>query len=245
MIAIYMVYKAHHDTIKSYDIVDERLPKNFNGFSVFFISDIHRRKINKRTLKKFTDKVEFVLIGGDLTERGVPFERVRENIRRLKYFDAPIYFVWGNNDYELETDQLRKLLKEEAVIILADTSIDITKQEETITLVGFDCCKGNTLLKATKEAHGAYYILAVHIPDAFHKLSETEKAQIHTVLAGHTHGGQIRLGRFGLYERGGYTQSNQTNVVISEGYGYTGLPFRLGTDAQCHLLTFKNMPKGK
>ena len=39
---------------------------------VFFISDIHRRKIPDTLIKTLIGKVDIVIIGGDLTEKGVP-----------------------------------------------------------------------------------------------------------------------------------------------------------------------------
>ena len=55
-------------------------PKSFGKINLFFISDIHRRMISEKIIEQVQGKVDVVIIGGDLTERGVPFERVKENI---------------------------------------------------------------------------------------------------------------------------------------------------------------------
>lgn len=237
----YMIFRAHHDTIDYQVIVDQQLPEGFNNFRVFFIADIHRRNINEQTLNSIKLKIDIVLIGGDLTEKGVPLNRTKKNIQKLKKFAAPIFFVWGNNDYEVPIDSLIHLLHEENVMILQDTSKDIVRNGDEISLVGFDYHKDNDdhHLINWEKIQGKYTLLLTHKPSSFYQLPPYEKEKIHTVLAGHTHGGQIRLFGLGFYQKGGLTTHFQTNIFVTEGYGYTFLPFRLQTRAECHVLTFK------
>src|SRR5690625_5188862 len=210
----YMVFKAHHDQIHYQTIYDEQLPERFEGFQVFFIADIHRRKINDKTLQSIQEKIDIVLIGGDLTEKGVPIQRTQRNIQKLKTFEVPIIFVWGNNDYEVPSAQLIKLLKAENVIVLKDTLKRIVRNEDIISIVGFDYYKDNH--DAPKfnwqETKGSYTILLTHKPSSFYHLTKKERHSIHTVLAGHTHGGQIRFFRLGLYQRGGLDMHQGTNI---------------------------------
>lgn len=247
LLITYMVYLAHHDKINYTTIFDKRLPTSFNNFQVFFISDIHRRNINENTLQSITQKIDIIIIGGDLTEKGVPLERTKANIAKLKKkWNVPIYFVWGNNDYEALPEKIHMLLVKENVTILTNTNKDIKKGNSTISLLGLDCCRYKVarLDLAQQEAKGDYFILITHAPSAFIELDYPNQDKIHTVLAGHTHGGQIRIFGFGPYERGGYLKHRNTNTFISEGYGYSKLPFRLGTNAECHVLTFKeNTPE--
>ncbi|PAV29521.1 hypothetical protein CIL05_11695 [Virgibacillus profundi] len=239
---IYMFFKAHHDTIDYRTILDERLPSNFNNFRIFFISDIHRRNINETTIKSIKQSIDAVIIGGDLTENGVPLKRTSENIKKLKRWNAPIYFIWGNNDYEEQPEKIHSMLLEENVTILANNHKDIVRGNETISLLGLDCCTYSEarIDLARKDAAGEYFILTTHAPKAFDELDSMLKNSIHTVLAGHTHGGQIRIFGYGPYERGGFQKSRYTNKLVSEGYGYTTLPFRLGTKSECHVITFSN-----
>lgn len=75
-----MVYRAHHDIIDYRTIYDKRLPDAFNDFRIFFISDIHRRHINDNTLRSIKEEIDLIIIGGDITERGVPPTRVKMNL---------------------------------------------------------------------------------------------------------------------------------------------------------------------
>src|SRR5690625_3543123 len=113
---LFMIFKAHHDIIEYRSIIDSRLPEAFDKYCIFFISDIHSRKISINTLQTIKSDIEMVVIGGDLTEKGVPIERTRQNLRTLKQFGVPIYFIWGNNDYEIKSKDLDQVLHEENIV---------------------------------------------------------------------------------------------------------------------------------
>lgn len=239
---LYMVYLAHHDTIDYRTILDERIPAGFDQFQIYFISDIHRRKIKQSTLNKIKKSIDLVIIGGDLKEKGVPLIRVKHNLQLLKIWGKPIYFIWGNNDYEEKPEALYELLKNENVTILANESERIYAENGAhINLVGLDCCryKEARFDLATKDLEESYTVLITHAPSAFYDLSKEEKNDAQLVMAGHTHGGQIRIFGYGLYEKGSFQTIKSTTILVSEGYGYTRLPFRLGTKSECHVLTFK------
>lgn len=242
LVITYMVYLAHHDTIDFRTIIDEDLPGGFESFRVFFISDIHRRNLKQSTLNKITDNVDIIVIGGDLREKGVPFARTRNNLKMIKNWNKPIYFVWGNNDYEEKPETLYTLLKDEGIEVLANkTKCMEASNGERLHLVGLDCChyREARFDLAIEGNEVAYTILITHDPSAFYELTENEQDDVDTVLAGHTHGGQIRIFGFGPFESGGFKREGNTNVFVSEGYGYTTLPFRLGTKSESHVLTFK------
>ncbi|WP_237566180.1 metallophosphoesterase [Oceanobacillus massiliensis] len=237
-----MTYKAHHDTLDRRTIVDERLPDEFNGFRILFISDIHRRRIRKSTLIKAHSAIDAVVIGGDLTEKWVPVNRTRQNLKVLKNFDAPIYFVWGNNDYDAGQEKISSLLAEENVSILKEAKTTFSRNNSSLTLIGLDYREDEREGTgfALDDNQEGYIILTAHSPSTFDELPETEQHKIHTFLSSHTHGGQIRIFGYGPYQRGGYQVDQTTHRLVSEGYGYRLLPFRIGTKAECHEITFRN-----
>jgi len=243
LLILYMIWLAHHDTLTNETVVSENVPEAFHDFTIFFIADIHRRTIREQTIYSFETTVDAVFIGGDLIERGVSFERMVANIRTLKHYQAPIYFVWGNNDYETVPKKIIDLLTAEKVIILEDTVHKIHRGSEYLNLVGFDFYydKQSQPLVNWQLVDQSYTILLAHKPSAYEHLHADERAKIDLVLAGHTHGGQIRLFGFGLYKNGGFSKMDHTTLFVTEGYGYTLLPFRLGTKSQCHLITLKHI----
>lgn len=234
-----MFFVAHNDKLTFEIFHHDNLPNAFHDYHIFFIADVHTRLIKEETLNKVTEKIDVVLLGGDLIEKGVPFSRLQQNIVKLKRWGAPIYFVWGNNDLETIPTKIVRLLKEEHIILLEDTIETLQKGNETIQLVGFDYYRDDTIRNIQWEKLHSFTILLTHAPSAYYLLNEMEQRAFHIVFAGHTHGGQIRLFNFGLYNKGGARKVNNTIVFVTEGYGYSFLPLRLQTSAQCHCITLK------
>ncbi len=234
-----MVFKAHHDIIDYRSIKLNATDEAPSPLKIFFISDVHRRRIKIKTLNNIKESFDVVIIGGDLVEKGVPMKRVEENIVRLRLFDVPIYFIWGNNDYETKHSELRTVLLDNGVIILNNETATIEKDKTTFNLIGVDCCHMGhpNIQQGLDNAWGNYTILLTHDPHFISELTKSQFTKLDLVLAGHTHGGQIRILGFGFYTSGGCTRLLNTPIMVSEGYGYTKLPFRLGTNAECHVIT--------
>ncbi|WP_085992007.1 metallophosphoesterase [Oceanobacillus senegalensis] len=241
ILLFYMIYKAHRDKINYQTVIDEKLPTVFEGFRIFFISDIHKRRIKKTTLEKISGNIDIVVIGGDLTEGNVPFKRTEENLELLKRWNVPVFFVWGNNDYEKDYNQFLALLEKVGVTVLSNSSKSIVKNNQVMTIIGLDCStyRDTRIDLASHETAGQYNVLLTHMPSSYFQLNNGDRLNINIVLAGHTHGGQIRIFDLGIYEPGSIMKYQNASVLISEGYGYTLLPFRLGTSAECHVVTIR------
>lgn len=235
---IYMVYLTFSDTI-TYEVFEfEQLPETFSNFTIFFIADIHRRKVNIKTLLKVKERIDLVMIGGDLVERGVPLKRMQENIRLLKHWKVPIFFVWGNNDYEVDIEEMTEILHEEKVIVLKDSYVKMKREIDEINIIGLDYDENFKKFPNVNwnNIDESFTLLLTHHPVSFYELDEQMKQKVDLVLAGHTHGGQIRFFTFGLYPKGGIYYDANIPIFITEGYGYTLLPFRFQTNAQCHVI---------
>ena len=94
LLVVYMVTEAFQNNVQYHTFEFNNFPKSFKKLRLFFISDIHRRNIHSSIIKQSLGKVDFVIIGGDLAEQGVPLTRIDENLRKLKML-GPIYFIWG------------------------------------------------------------------------------------------------------------------------------------------------------
>nr|WP_198508234.1 metallophosphoesterase [Bacillus alkalisoli] len=237
----YMFKQAFADNVTEETILIEDFPKTFGELKIFFLSDVHRREITDEVLSKVKKKVDIVVIGGDLTEKKVPFARVEANLQKLKTIGAPIYFVWGNNDYETDFRTLDAILLQHGVKVLDNTAVTFESREgEYIQLLGVDELsveKDNLSLALSDCRTDSFKILAAHNPEIIEKFTEEEK--ISFVLCGHTHGGQIRIFGFGPYEKGKLHVLSHTKLFISNGYGTSLLPLRLGAPAETHILTLK------
>ncbi|RAZ79124.1 phosphoesterase [Planococcus halotolerans] len=206
--------------------------KGFRPFRMIFIADIHRKKLPEDFI---TLPVDVIIIGGDLTERGVPMKRTADNLRILTEA-APVYFIWGNNDEEVGERNFRKLLNHFQVKILDNESVELFGNPH-LKLVGVDFFndREEKLEKAFSKVEEDDAVLFVsHTPAVFKYLRAAKGPGI--MMAGHTHGGQIRFGRIGLYKKGALKKTASGYELVTNGYGTTSLPLRLGAEAQYHIL---------
>jgi predicted MPP superfamily phosphohydrolase len=240
ILLFWMVKQAFLNKVVKQELWFTDFPASFGKVSIFFISDIHRRIVSEKIISEVKGQVDMVVIGGDLTEKGVPMDRVKKNIERLRSL-GPAYFVWGNNDYEADFHELDVILFENGIKILDNTAAVFESEEgDKLSLLGVDDLSQNrdridlALMDAEKNS---FKILACHYPKIMEKINP--EYGISLVLSGHTHGGQIRLFGFGLYERGKIKKYHKTTLLISNGYGTTTIPLRLGAPAECHLLTIR------
>lgn len=188
-------------------------------------------------MEKIPDKVDLVIIGGDLTESGVPFSRVEGNIKLLRKL-GPTFFVFGNNDYEVGKNELENLLFKNNIVFLNNTSTSFTSANgEKIVLVGVeDTSKRRDKLHHALEhtSPSDFKILVSHNPDIYKKIGPKDGISI--ILSGHTHGGQIRFFGLGLHEKGKLHNLENSYLLVSNGYGTTSLPLRLGAPAEANYI---------
>jgi uncharacterized protein len=237
VLLLYMFIEARKNHLTKHHIELNNFPKRDGSLSIFFISDIHRRKISTRLLEKLPEKVDLVIIGGDLTESGVPFSRVEENIKLLRKL-GPAFFVFGNNDYEVGKNELENLLLKNNIVFLNNASTSFTSANgEKIVLVGVE----DTSMRKDKLHHALehtspfdFKILVSHNPDIYKKIDPKDGISI--ILSGHTHGGQIRFLGLGLYEKGKLHYLENSVLLVSNGYGTTSVPLRLGAPAEANYI---------
>ncbi|PEW73204.1 metallophosphoesterase [Bacillus cereus] len=238
LLLLVMYKEAMRNTVLEHTLVFKEFPKSFQKVNVFFISDIHRRVISNLLIEQVKGKVDLVIIGGDLAEKGVSLSKISANIQKLREI-APVYFVWGNNDYEIEYHELDTLLLENNVKVLDNTRVVFESElGEKICLLGIDDVglhrdRLDLALADCKE--DGFRILVSHNPDIIKKMSGNE--QISLVLSGHTHGGQIRLFPSKKYLKGGVYNHLNTILFVSNGYGTTLIPLRFRAPAQTHIIT--------
>lgn len=235
---LYMLKEAFFNQVCYHNLSFSELPASFSEMKIFFISDIHRRKISKRIIEEVAGKADMVIIGGDLAEKKVPLQRIKENLIELKKI-GPVYFVWGNNDYEVDNELLSNLFNELGVSVLLNKVVNWESSEgDLFHLIGIDdLIEGEVRLEPVlmKTKKQGFRLLVSHNPEIIHEI--IPEHEIHLVLSGHTHGGQIRIFGFGPYEKGGIKKVGKTTLFVSNGYGTTAVPFRLGAKAETHLIS--------
>lgn len=205
--------------------------------TVFFISDIHRRKIDTKLLMKIREghEIDAVIIGGDLAEKGVPLARIAKNVGRLASL-GPLFYVWGNNDREVGEQQIRNIIIRFGGRILDNDNAAIPGHPGWGICGTDDPSSRNVDIDSALRSVDQYkdVIVAVHTPALFRKVEQVHRPRL--MLAGHTHGGQIRIGKWGLQEKGVFSLDEGRAKLISNGYGTSTLPLRLGAMPECHVI---------
>lgn len=223
----YMFVMAKQSRVKNIHITLPDLPVAFHEFSIYFLSDIHRRRLSTAMLAQVTNP-DLIIIGGDLTEKGVPIERVSDNLRKLSLLKCPVLFVWGNHDLQVDPYKLRELLGRFSIQILTNDLYTITKDGEQLDLIGVhDATNALDVLEIPLlGAKAPNRLLISHNPQVTNKIKAHHRIPL--VISGHTHGGQVRFFGWGIRELGGVKQLDDTTLILSNGYGTTRYPLRLG-----------------
>ncbi|PLS07414.1 metallophosphoesterase [Bacillus halotolerans] len=233
---MYSVAKGNHLKIHTFTLSKM---KGKPPLTIFFISDIHKRIVDHGLLEEAQGhQPDLVIIGGDLAEGGVSCSRIEENVRRLAGLRVPVMFVWGNNDYEISQRELYAIFKTHRIITLRNESVPFTYNGHTITIAGVDDIRMemDDYEEAIKEIDGNQVnVLVCHNPEIHQQINETDGIDV--IFSGHTHGGQIRFGKFGPYELGTTGFVKNAAYLISNGYGTTKVPLRLGAEPEAHIVT--------
>lgn len=237
---VYMYKEAYENRVVYHELIFPHFPEGFGKIQIFFISDIHKRIIDDSIVTEVKGKADMVIIGGDLLEKGVSLSKVKTNLMKLKEI-GPVFFVWGNNDYEIDYHLLDAVLLEHGVKILDNTAAVFESEEnERFVLLGIDDIsqeRDRLDLALLDAGSDGFKVLVSHNPKVMNQIQEEQ--HISLVLCGHTHGGQIHIFGFSPFKKGGIEKIENTLLFISNGYGTTKLPLRLGAKAETHLISLR------
>lgn len=230
-------------------IVNKKLPKSFHGFKVVHFSDVHYGKtINKSNLEKIVNKINMiepniVLFTGDLIDKDVNVtDSLIDELTTVLSTIEPShgkYAVKGNHDYKY--DGYVDIMNASGFNTL-DNSYDLIYNDvdEFIYLGGMSSglqtiIDYNKLLEyfnLESVNKDIFRIMLLHEPDNIDKLLTYQNMDL--ALAGHSHGGQIRIPFVGAIVKNNgakkypedYYKINDTKLYVSFGLGTTTYPFR-------------------
>lgn len=175
------------------------LPPAFDGYAILHLSDLHLTKfglLESRLVKLLSDlEADLCVITGDITQTpdaAEAFRRICSSIRRR---EPTIYAVLGNSEHKpwTDTDLIVKAFSRENVQFLINSSQVVSCGSDRVVLVGVDDaynCLDDVDLAFSGVDPDEFVIFLTHCP------STTPKAidrGADLILAGHTHGGQVRL----------------------------------------------------
>ena len=246
---IYTFFEARILRVKKHSVYSEKLPSEFDGYTIAFISDLHNYSRKGLRIRRLVSKInllnpDIVLIGGDFNSNSSPDPEVC--YRELSEIQAPKYAVLGNHDYVPHEELAKSFIKKYGIGNINNKSFWVRRGNSKIKIGGMDDYwlgypYPESFLHDLSEDD--FSILVCHNPDFFEVF---EMKRVSLALAGHHHGGQCSF--FGLWapmvrsEFGRkYTKSRKldcgTEFICSNGIGTSHLPVRFCAIPEINYIT--------
>lgn len=251
-----------HITFTSHD-----LPPYFDGYRLVQITDFHLGSfppgndfVQKVVDATNNEEPDMILFTGDLVNNQA--SEVEPYLDTLGQLHAPdgIYSIWGNHDYcEYGNNHSIGALKRNRRMLygyqeslgwhqLMNEHHVVSHGMASIAVIGVEnpgqppFTNRSNLKKAMKGLNpDMFKILLSH--DPHHWRREVVGKKIQLTLAGHTHAGQLKIGkwtpaRMAFKEWGGAYRIGEQMLYVSSGIGGS-FPFRLGAWPELTVITLK------
>lgn len=252
LLSTYSIWNASHTRVYHRDIT---LPNLVEPMRIAHLSDTHFGHFwGESTAEKLAElvkreNVDALLITGDMFDG-----RVRLNADVIKPFTelgVPVYFAEGNHDGYSGSDDIKRLLVDNGIIVLANEKVDF----KGLQIVGLDYLLPDK--DSADTFHGSLSsetiqsvlptldidpkrasLLMHHNPVGAKYAAENG---INLYLAGHTHAGQLFPATLVAelmfeYNKGLYRYDDNMQIYVSQGTGTFGPPMRLGTHSELTIL---------
>lgn len=234
-------YNRTHYTAEFYQVHSRKLTESFR---IVFLTDVHLREYGEDNCDLVQDirnlDPDLILLGGDMVVYGIPdYDNMLSLCRQLSSI-APVCGVLGNHEdemYFLDNDKdLVQRFTDAGVTLLRNEEATYTIHDNVISILGVEGAPESFRQYGAKEfmdreeqdTNYDFRICLTHVPTYFP--DELENYSFELGLAGHTHGGIVRLpkigplysseeGFFPEYASGTYTLSNGATLIVSRGLG--------------------------
>ncbi len=236
--------------ITRYIIEDDEL----KGLKIVFPCDFHIRPYQYNKLKKIIELVnkenpDIILSVGDFvsghTEKSTLPIKITINELGNTKSKYGFFTVLGNHDGWYGKEKIIKELEKNNIKVLENSNIRLAVKGKDIYIAGVeDIFTGNPNLFEALQDTKTPVILLTHSPDIFPKLSK----KVNLTLAGHTHGGQVKLPILGpIYTSSkyrkkyasGFIEENGQKMIVSKGLGESILPIRFNCPPEIVVIEFK------
>lgn len=215
------------------------------------LSDLHTRGLGvpERKLLRILseEKPDAIVITGDsLADPFGNYTNVLKVYRKLAALHPPlgIWFVRGNWEMLRPLPHEREFYREAGVHLLVNQSAELAPD---VWLIGlndplFGAANLNQAFRGVPA--NAYKIAAFHEPFFFPRIA----ADVNLVLAGHTHGGQVRIpfvkpfwlpAGCGPYVEGWY-QDGDARMYVNRGIGMSEVPARFLCRPEVSMITLEH-----
>ena len=232
------------------------LPRSLDGLTMVQITDLHFSHCYRREFFEIVAEeasrwdADLVAFTGDLLDDPSTLDWVEPVFSRLRGRLGQ-YAILGNHDHRLRPGRARRALRRAGFVDLEGRWERIEIDGVTLALGGTSAPWGPAIDYAAMS-DADFRIVLSHSPDQFPRAAQ---AGVELVLAGHNHGGQIRLPGFGPilmpsrysrhFDRGFFrSRSGGSTLYVSQGVGGKH-PIRYGCTPEITRFTLKAAPSAR
>jgi predicted MPP superfamily phosphohydrolase len=249
----YGFWEAAHIRVTRHTVAVPNLPPAFDGKTVAVLADLHHGPfvgidfIREAVALTNALNPDLVALVGDYAHRG---ERAHVQLPpcldALSALSAPlgVFAVPGNHDMQRSGAVYRDVIASTPLRDLTNRHAEVTLDGQRLWLAGVDDLWWGKPSLPTALANiptGSAVVLLSHNPDF---AEQQPDPRVGLMLSGHTHGGQVYLGKapwvpsqYGEKYRHGLVQGPKSSVFVSRGLGEAGVPLRINVPPEVCILT--------
>lgn len=225
-----------------YFIESEKIPKEFDGFRIVQISDLHASVVPGLIEEIRGENPDIIVSTGDLVHDKHSYAPGITLMRRLVTI-APVYAVTGNHDLRrVDYGKFQQELDDTGAVTLHNESVSLNRGDAELTLSGIEdpfSEDGSTVEQAIRDSIAKLEPTEHYHIVLFHRANHLDLFKYRgydLVLSGHMHGGQIRLpngrgvcapksswgsGTSALFPKyfAGHTRHQKTDMIVNRGIG--------------------------
>lgn len=259
--------ERHWIEVAHRDVFLPGLPQAFNGFRVAQLSDIHMDDYTEPFFVR--DAIhhinslnpDAVFLTGDFVTHGLLPRRFSipsawQCANLLNQLECPKrYAVLGNHDLLIGREGVIEALSANAITVLDNAHLPIERAGARFWLAGLDdALVGKpdpevAIPQSVRNVPHEPIVLLCHAPDYVDTLLTLPEGQaVSLMLAGHTHGGQVRvpfarpliLPPLGQKYVEGWFRFGNLQLYVNRGLGTVGLPVRFNCPPEITLFTLRS-----
>lgn len=250
----------HTNTIGMEEIVYELnsdYGEAFEPFTIVHIADLHAdRYTGERKLSRYVDKVndaepDIVVFAGDLITSGTDYVDMGANAMAQIESRYGVYAVIGDHDYWANEERVTEALESRGITVLRNENVWINHSGNLIKLTGVTEIYSRNLdsdrLRVLLEEDRGEVLRILSSHQATDRLiRQTKESGVDQLLAGHTHGGQIRIPVFFYPVTAARADTRYVNgnwlldgmlLNINNGLGFTLAPVRYNAPAEVSVIS--------
>ncbi|HVF09885.1 MAG TPA: metallophosphoesterase [Abditibacteriaceae bacterium] len=262
----YSLIEPHRLVVRRFTVVMQDLPRDLAGLRVVQLSDLHYSAITSPRIVRHAvmmcnaQRPDVVVLTGDYVSRRSSYsqlslarlwarpvmeyaQEVAQEVAQLKAAEG-IFAVPGNHDHsQRRFDAIERLLNGAGVITLVNRSVLL---RGVLPLIGLDDLRGGRpLIRQACDgiAPDQPQVILSHNPRLLQSVAERRCL----LLAGHTHGGQVRLPLTALRRRPsdmrgtawyqGWYGLGRAQMYVSAGVGSVHFPMRFRCPPEIAVFT--------